>query len=92
MDTDIIHNKTKHRFELTIEGHTAFIDYLLDGNIIELPHTWVPKPLEGRGIGAALAKHVLDYAASNKLGVIPSCPFIKVYIDRHPQYQSLVVS
>jgi predicted GNAT family acetyltransferase len=40
-------------------------------------------------VGSALAKHVLDYARENKLRVMPLCPFIKAYIDRHPEYADI---
>ncbi|MFN3380760.1 MAG: GNAT family N-acetyltransferase, partial [Runella zeae] len=45
---------------------------------------------EGQGIGSILAKHVLDYAQTHHLKVRPLCPFIKAYIQRHPEYEPLV--
>ncbi|MGB5272221.1 MAG: N-acetyltransferase, partial [Eudoraea sp.] len=42
----------KKRFELLIEGETAFIEYIqAKNNIIYLTHTEVPRSLEGNGIG-----------------------------------------
>lgn len=91
-DHDVpVHNSPgKNRFEANIEGHTAFVDYKRHGDTIWLTHTEVPKELEGRGIGSALAKHALDYAAANSLHVVPACPFIEDYIGSHPEYASLV--
>ena len=51
-------------------------------------HTIVPPELGGRGVGSALVKYILDYAAQNHLKVRPDCPFVKAYIDKHPEYQA----
>ena len=58
--------------------------------LIIYTHTEVPDALEGRGIGSKLARTVLDYARAAHLAVVPSCPFIRAYIARHPEYQDLV--
>ena len=89
-DVNISDNAEKKRFETTVEGHTAFVDYLRHGDTIWFTHTEVPPELEGRGIGSALAKYVLDYATTNSLKVVPSCAFIEDYIGSHPEYASLV--
>jgi predicted GNAT family acetyltransferase len=52
-------------------------------------HTEVPKALEGRGIGSALIRGVLDIARSEGLKVNPLCPFAKAYIEKHPEYVDL---
>lgn len=86
MELVITHNTEKHQFETIVEGHVALVAYNLFNNGINFTHTEVPAALEGKGIGKALAKFVLDYARENHLKVMPLCPFIKGYIDRHPEY------
>ncbi len=83
-------NPARHRFELDADGHVAFSEYTLDGKILTLRHTEVPKELEGRGIGSRLAKGVLDLARSRGLKVVPRCPFIKGWIGKHPDYADLL--
>lgn len=56
-----------------------------------MQHTIVPEEMEGKGIGSALVKHALEYARHEHLYVKPTCPFIRAYIDRHPEYKDLVV-
>lgn len=91
MDYPVINNISRKRFELTVDDKIAVVEYkLFDGGISFL-HTEVPHELEGKGIGSALAKYVLDYAKQNSLKVLPLCPFIKKYIDRHPEYLELVI-
>ena len=85
----IVLNEAAQRFEQRIDGHLAFASFERFPGGIAYPHTEVPRALEGRGIGSAMARHVLDYAARNGLKVDPSCSFIHAYIDRHPEYQPI---
>lgn len=50
----------KMRFELEVDGHTAFAQYRRSGDRIVLTHTEVPRELAGRGIGSQLASGVFD--------------------------------
>jgi predicted GNAT family acetyltransferase len=85
----IVLNEIQRRFNLAIEGHVAYVEFERLPNGIACTHTIVPQPLEGRGVGSRLVKHVLDYAAANQLKVRPDCSFVKAWIDRHPEYQRL---
>lgn len=88
---DIINNVSKNRFEATINGAVAVVEYMRPGNRIVFTHTEVPKELEGKGIAGKLAKTALDYAQQEQLQIMPLCPYIAAYIRRHPEYQSLVL-
>ncbi len=83
------HPEAQH-FELRSEGKLAYLQYQRLGSQLILVHTEVPPELEGKGIGSALAKAGLDFARQNQLKVVPLCPFVKSYIQRHPEYQDLV--
>lgn len=88
MEYQLVKNEEKSRFEIHVDGYVAFVDYKLFKGGISYVHTEVPKDLAGKGIGSSLAKAVLDYVAEHHLKVKPYCPFIKAYIDKHPEYQS----
>ncbi len=91
MDYKVLHNQDESRFEITIDGLLSELTYSVKENsVYDFNHTGVPKELEGKGIGAALVKYSLDYARENNWKIIPSCPFIEKYIERHPEYQDLV--
>lgn len=90
MSYSIVDNKAAHQYELHFEGYMAVITYHLHQGAIELEHTVVPEALGGKGIGSAIAKYALEAAIKANVKVIATCPFIKTYIERHPQYQSLV--
>ena len=83
-------NADRHRFELDADGHVAFSNYTRAGNVITIQHTEVPKELGGRGIGSALARGVLEFARGQGLKVVPHCPFVKSYIDKHPEFADLL--
>ncbi len=79
------------RFEATVGGEFAgFTEYeRRDGRLI-LPHTVVDDAFEGKGVGSALARTALDEARSRGEKVVPLCPFIAGYIERHDEYADLV--
>jgi predicted GNAT family acetyltransferase/glutaredoxin len=57
---------------------------------IAFTHTEVDQDCEGRGFGSRLAEVALADAAKERLEVVPLCPFIAHYIDKHPEYEQLV--
>lgn len=89
MTSNVRDNTERHRFELDADGHVAFSNYKRADDVLTILHTEVPKALEGRGIGSALIRSVLDTARSQGLKVNPVCPFAKAYIERHPEYADL---
>lgn len=89
-DVAVVHRPEKNRFETCLEGHTAVVDYTLEQGRLTLTHTGVPRELEGRGVGSALARAALDHARAQGLTVVPECPFIAAYLRRHPEYRDLL--
>jgi hypothetical protein len=89
MSNNVRDNTERHRFELDAQGHIAFSNYKRADGVLTILHTEVPKELEGQGIGSALVRGVLDLARASGEKVIPVCPFVKGYMDRHPEYADL---
>jgi predicted GNAT family acetyltransferase len=87
---DVVMNTDTKRFEVSLDGETAFAEYSLVDHGIILPHTVVPEAFEGRGVGSALAKAALGYARAQDLKVIPLCTFMAGYITKHPEWHDLV--
>jgi predicted GNAT family acetyltransferase len=83
-------NPALHRFELDAEGLVAFSHYKRDGNTLTIMHTEVPPAINGKGIGSALARGLLDIARAQGLKVVPLCPFVAAYIAKHPEYADLL--
>ena len=81
----------RHRFELIVEGQTAFAEYRPTSGGTEFYHTVVPEALGGKGIGSRLVKSVLDQIRARGTKIKPTCPFFKAFIEKHPEYQDLVI-
>ncbi|MGM8885351.1 GNAT family N-acetyltransferase [Psychrobacter sp. 1U2] len=93
MNYEVINNKDKKRFEIHIDDRIALEDYEFfttsqGEKSIEYKHTEVPDALGGQGIAGYLVKYILDDAAAKGLRVKPTCPYVKSYIDKHPEYQA----
>jgi predicted GNAT family acetyltransferase len=91
--TDIIitNDTAKHRYDATIGGaHAGHCEYNLLREAIMFTHTEVDPAHEGKGVGSALARHVLGEARAKGLNVIPVCQFIAGYIRKHREYADLV--
>lgn len=84
-------NPEARRFEIRVDGTVAgFADYHLREDRIVLRHTEINPAYGGRGLGGRLVAAALDAARDAGLTVVPHCPFVARYIERHPEYQDLV--
>lgn len=87
-------NPAESRFEVHVGGELAgFVMYYRRGaQLIDLVHTEVEDEFQGTGLAGKLAKFSLDTAREQHLHVLPSCPYIRGWIVRHPDYQDLVAN
>lgn len=88
----VTRNEDEHRWEARVDGELAgFAAYQVTDELVVFTHTEVEPAFEGRGIGGALARSALDeVAGEGTRKVMPLCPFIKAWIQRHPEYVPLV--
>ena len=82
---------TSGRFEIERDGHVAFLDYALAGQILQLIHTEVPPPLQRMGLASELARTALEWAREHHVKVDVLCPFVAEYIRKHPEYSDLMM-
>jgi predicted GNAT family acetyltransferase len=90
MNDTVSNNAAQHRFELAVDGHIAAAYYKRAGNVITFEHTEVPAELGGKGIGSKLVKGALDQVRADGLKVVAECPFVKGWIEKHPDYAGLL--
>ena len=88
----IFDNTAARRLEINDGGHIAFLTYRTKGDAIEYLHSETPPELQGHGYATALAKFALDREKASGRKVIPTCPFVRAYIKRHPEYASVVLN
>jgi uncharacterized protein len=77
-------NRASKRLELTVGGHTAFLEYERTLDTLTLNHTEVPDDLRGRHVGDALVTAALDIGHSEGLRIVAVCPFVRAYMRKHP--------
>ena len=83
-------NRAEQEFTLEVDGQTAVAAYQREGGGIVFTHTLVPPEIEGRGVGSKLIRGALDSARDQGLRVVPQCPFVRAYIDKHPEMRDLL--
>lgn len=89
--TDTVRNNTdESRYELSVDGHLAATYYQIADGVITFVHTELPDALAGRGVGSKLVKGALDQVRAAGLKVVPQCPFVRAYIEKHPDYADLL--
>ncbi len=78
----------RSRWEATADGAVAgYAEYERDSGRVVFTHTVVS--LEGQGVGSALVRTALDAARADGLRVVARCPFVRGWIDKHPEYADL---
>ncbi len=90
-DPVVTENPERECFEVTVDGVVA--GYAMYHRIHEnrdFTHTEIDSSFEGQGLGSTLIRAALDATRADGLGVIPHCPFVRRFIDRHPDYLDLV--
>lgn len=81
-----------NRYELALDGGTAFADVReIDGKMIFF-HTEVPHSLRGHGIGGRLIKAALDDVRQKGRKVVPRCWFVAQFIEQNPSYRDLLAT
>lgn len=86
-------NTDKHRFEAVVDGEVAgFVKYLVmpDG-AYDLIHTELDPAFQGQGVGGRLAAGAVEGVQAAGAHLIPSCPFIRKWMIKHPDTHGALV-
>ena len=87
----VVRKPEKNRFEVESGSQVSKLVYeMRDATTMDIVHTEVPEDLAGQGIGSALVVTALEYAKSHQMKVVPSCPFVASYLQRHPEWNDIV--
>jgi uncharacterized protein len=84
-------NPDESRFEAYVDGALAGISaYVVGGDTVNFVHTEVDDAYEGQGVGSALVRQSLDQIAAREgVRVTASCPFVRGWLRKHPEYAEL---
>ncbi|MGW9351907.1 hypothetical protein SAMN05421803_11318 [Nocardiopsis flavescens] len=91
MATEVADAPEAKRYEISVDGEVAgYAEYILTDGLITFTHTEIDPGHEGRGLGGTLVRGALDDVRGRSLAVLPLCPFVKGWIQRHRDYADLV--
>ncbi len=68
----------------------GIVDYRLSDDFIVLTHTEVLDGFEGQGIGSRLVRAVLEDLRERDIAVIPKCPFVVAWLQKHPEQHDVL--
>lgn len=94
MTTEIRLSTDEHgegRYTILVDGQPAGeLDFrTIDGRRAPT-HTGVRDRYEGQGLAGQLARRALDDARAEGLKIVPLCPYVASYLEKHPDDQDLV--
>jgi uncharacterized protein len=90
MSSEVVDNPSNTRYELVIDGMTAYVTYERAPGQITFIHTEVPPALSGHCVGSTFARTVLEMARANGDKVVARCPFVAAFVRNHPEFQDLL--
>ena len=81
----------RNQYELSIDGEVVgYCTYRARPGLIAFFHTEVDERFEGRGLADRLIRFALEDARARGLAVLPFCPFVNAFIERHREFEALV--
>ena len=83
-------NPETNRYELVVDGYLSVLEFLIDGQRMIVTHTFVPPELRGRGLAEKLVRVALADARTKGFKVVPACPYVAKFVERHAEYQDLI--
>jgi uncharacterized protein len=89
---NIRHEEAHSRFESDHEEPAVLAYDKKEDGTLDLHHTAVPPSLEGKGVGGQLVRYAIDHARAQGIKIIPTCGFVRSWLDRHPDQADIVAS
>lgn len=91
MAFQIEHDEDRGRFHADVPGGEARLEYRKrSGDVVDFRSTYVPDEARGEGVAGQIVTRGLEWAKENGLRVVPTCSYVRGFIDRHPEYEDLV--
>ncbi|WP_299368654.1 GNAT family N-acetyltransferase [uncultured Tateyamaria sp.] len=89
-----VESDTKGRFSTVIKGVPEEAELTISKatpQLVIADHTFVPVALRGSGAAKALALHLIADARRKKQRIVPLCPFLRAYAEKHRDALSDVI-
>jgi hypothetical protein len=84
-------DKGSHRYVIELDDtRVGFAVYHIRGGRHFFVHTEIEEGLEGRGWASKLIRKAVDDVKGQGGTIVPICPFVRAFVDRHPEYDDMV--
>lgn len=87
----ITHDPDNRHYLITLEGDAvATVYYEKKGNTLDVISTRIPDELQGKGYGKVMMEAFLSEMKSSDLLIVPVCSYVVHYMNKNPQWHSLL--
>jgi predicted GNAT family acetyltransferase len=87
----VVHDSRALRFRMELPGGTAELAYVpVSDDVLDFYSTWVPPGERGRRVAARLVTAALGYVRERGYRVVPSCWYVRRWIEAHPEQADLL--
>ena len=87
----VVHHPRELRFRMELAAGVAELAYVpLSDSVLDLYSTWVPPEERGRRVADRLVRAALAHAREAGLRVVPSCWYVRRWMDAHPEHADLL--
>lgn len=91
-EVELRRNDERRELSAVVDGRVAVLmEFMQTPELVIFTHTDTDPSFKGQGVASLLARWALDDARARGYAVLPVCPFVSAFIDRHPdEYGDLV--
>lgn len=91
MTNNIIHDKAKNRFVLSLqENLEAYVSYRINEGVMELDYSYVPNEVRGKGIGKKLVESTFELITEQGYEAVALCSYIKKIAVSSPKWITII--
>ena len=93
MTTTVAANEDESRYEIVVDDELAgFSEFTAHGDVLTFTHTEVFPEFGGQGLATTLVREALDDVRAKGLRIHATCPFVRAFLQKHPEYQDLIAN
>jgi predicted GNAT family acetyltransferase len=88
---EVVNDLQGSRFVLDVNGQEVYVLYAEDKETLDLYSTFTPPKLRGQGLAEKVVLAAFGYAKEKQLKVIASCWYVRKFIEKHPEFRTIVL-
>ena len=88
----IVHDPARRRFTVATPDGEAELTYEIRGDgAMDLLHTFVPEGARGGTVASDLVDASVNFGSAQGLKLVATCPYVRTWLQRHPESEGLFV-